>query len=70
MFMNLKIKPKVGDLVRANDPYFDDDTIGYCIESEEKFFTIRYFDEERGHMDFDYWCEENYDLVMSIVSGT
>jgi len=70
MFMNLKIKPKVGDLVRVNDPYFDDDTCGYCIESEKEFFTIRYFDDETGQIDFDYWYEQDYDLEMSIISGT
>ena len=70
MFMNLKIKPKVGDLVRVNDPYFDDDTCGYCIESEEKFFTLRYFDDASRQYDFDYWYEEEYDLEMSIISST
>ena len=67
MFMNLEIKPKVGDLVRANDPYFDDLACGYCIKSEEKFFTIRYFDDQDC---FSYWYEEQYDLEMSIISGT
>ena len=45
MLTNLKIKPKVGDLVRVLDPCFDDDTCGYCIESEKEFFTLRYFDD-------------------------
>ena len=70
MFMNLEIKPKVGDLVRVNDPFFDDDTCGYCIESEEKFFTLRYFDDASRQYDFDYWYEEDYDLEMSIISST
>ena len=70
MFMSLKIRPKVGDLVRVNDPFFDDDTCGYCIESEEKFFTLRYFDDASRQYDFDYWYEEDYDLEMSIISST
>jgi len=70
MFTNLKIKPKVGDLVRVNDPYFDDDTCGYCIESEENYFTLRYFDDASRQYDFDYWYDDDYDLEMSIISST
>ena len=68
MFMNLEIKPKVGDLVvRANGPHFNDHACGYCIKSEETFFTIRYFD---GQHCFSYFYVQNYDLEMSIISGT
>ena len=70
MYMNLKIKPKVGDLVRVVDPYFDDDACGYCVKSEESHFTLRYFDDETKQYDFDYWYEEQYDLEMSIISST
>ena len=72
MSTNLKIKPKVGDLIRVNDPYFDDCACGYCIVSEKKFFTIRYFDDvtKTGYLDLHYWHEEDYDLEMSIISGT
>ena len=69
MFMNLEIKPKVGDLVvRANGPHFNDHACGYCIESEETFFTIRYFFDDQDC--FSYWYDANYDLEMSIISGT
>ena len=68
MFMNLEIKPKVGDLVvRANGPHFNDHACGYCIKSEETFFTIRYFD---GQHCFSYFYVQNYDFEMLIISGT
>ena len=67
MFMGLEIKPKVGDLVRANDPYFEDLACGYCIKSEKKFFTVRYFDDDQH---FSYWHEAQYKFEMSIISGT
>ena len=68
MFMGLEIKPKVGDLVvRANGPHFNDHACGYCTQSEEKFFTINYFDDQGC---FYYWYKNQYDLEMSIISGT
>jgi hypothetical protein len=67
----MKIKPKVGDLVKVTDPHFDDNIdYAYCTESKEKFFTLRYFEDMTKQHDYEYWTSEKYDLVMSIISGS
>jgi len=68
----MKIKPKVGDLVKVIDPYFDHETFeyDYYTESKEKFFTLRYFEDMTKQHDYEYWTSLKYDLVISIISGS
>ena len=67
----MKIKPKVGDLVKVIDPYFGHKPFeyAYCTESTELYFSLRYFEFIEDTNPYEYWYEMDYDLKMSIISG-